>query len=92
MPIVELHRTYNGYAWDFYNHGILTAIQDDNGLKQGEDYNLLCDFSLVLKVLKTTLSELKPIDENDQIIRTLNIVEKNYSYNFSKAYGIISKD
>ncbi|XP_023713841.1 probable ATP-dependent RNA helicase DDX60 [Cryptotermes secundus] len=34
VPIVELNKTYNGYAWDFYNHGIVAAIMNDNGLKQ----------------------------------------------------------
>jgi hypothetical protein len=91
-PIVELHRTYNGYAWDFYNHGIITAIQDDNRLRQGDDYALLCDFSLVLKVIKTSLSELEPIDENDQVLRTFSIVEEKFNDNFWKAYGIVSKD
>jgi hypothetical protein len=90
-PIVELHRTYNGYAWDFYNHGIITAIQDDNRLRQGDDFTLLRDFSLMLKVIKTSLLELEPIDENDPVLRTFSIVEKNFSRHCRKAFGIVSK-
>lgn len=88
VPVVELKETYNGYAWDFYNHGISAAIENDNGLKQGADFDLLRDFALVLKVIKTSLSELEPVDENDQVLRTFNIVEENFYYKFKKAYGL----
>jgi hypothetical protein len=90
-PIVELDVTYNGYAWDFYNHGIMTAIQDENGLKQGDDFIKLYDFALMLKVIKTSLLELEPIDENDQVLRTFSIVEENFNHNLWKAYGITSQ-
>jgi hypothetical protein len=90
-PIVELHRTYNGYAWDFYNHGIVAAIQDDNGLKQGQDFTLLNDFLLVLKAIKTSLSELEPVDENDQVLRTFSIVEEKFNCSFWKAYGHVQR-
>jgi hypothetical protein len=85
---VELNTIYNGYAWDFYNHGIVAAIMNDNGLKQGADFDLLRDFALVLKVIKTSLSELEPADENDQVLRTFNIVEENFYDKFKKAYAI----
>jgi hypothetical protein len=83
---VELDTSYNGYAWDFYNHGIAAAIVNDNGLKQGADFALLLDFTLVLKVIRTSLSELEPVDENDQVLRTFNIVENNFYGKFKKAY------
>jgi hypothetical protein len=85
VPVVELNETYNGYAWDFYNHGIISAIENDNGLKQGADYAMLFDFALVLKTIKTSLSEFEPVNENDQILRTFDIVEKNF-HKFMKAY------
>lgn len=90
VPIVELNKTYNGYAWDFYNHGIVAAIVNDNGLKQGADFSLLKDFSLVLKVIKTSLSELEPLDENDQVLRTFNIVEENFYVKFMEAYDRVN--
>jgi len=90
-PIVELDKTYNGYAWDFYNHGIVAAIKKDNRLKQGEDFTLLKDFLLMLRVIRVSLSELEPVDENDPVLKTFTIIEDNFATNFNKAYGIINR-
>jgi hypothetical protein len=87
-PIVEMDKTYNGYAWDFYNHGVVAAIKEDNRLKQGEDYALLYDFLLVLRVIKVSLSELEPVDENDPVLKTFIIIEKNFNTSFCRAYDI----
>jgi hypothetical protein len=86
VPVVDLETTYNGYAWDFYNHGTAAAIKNDNGLKHGEDYSLLLDFLLMLKVIKTSLSEFESVDKNDQVLRTFNIVEETFDGKFKKAY------
>ena len=86
-PIVELDKTYNGYAWDFYNHGIVAAIKKDNRLKQGEDFALLNDFLLMLRVIRVSLSELEPVDENDPVLKTFTIMENNFSTSFYKAYN-----
>lgn len=83
---MELDTTYNGYVWDFYNHGIAAAIRNDNGLKQGRDYELLLDFLLVLKVIKTSLLELEPIHMDDQVLRTFITVEGKFNDIFEKAY------
>jgi hypothetical protein len=88
VPIVEVDKTYNGYAWDFYRHGISAAIQRDNRLKQGDDFKLLKDFFMMLKAIKTCLSELQPVDANDQVMRTFTIVEHNFRCKFQKAYGV----
>jgi hypothetical protein len=88
VPIVEVDKTYNGYAWDFYNHGIVAAIKKDNRLKQGDDFALLCDFLLMLKVIKVSLLELEPVDENDPVLKTFTIIEENFATSFNKAYGI----
>jgi hypothetical protein len=88
IPVVELDAVYNGYAWDFYNRGISQAIQRDNGLKAGDDFRLLQDFLLVLKAIMTSLSELRPINVNDKVLRTFELVEHNFRLKFHKAYGI----
>jgi hypothetical protein len=87
-PIVELDKTYNGYAWDFYNHGIVAAIKKDNRLKQGEDYALLNDFLLMLRVIRVSLSELEPVDDNDPVLKTFTTIENNFATSFYKAYDI----
>ncbi|XP_069688132.1 probable ATP-dependent RNA helicase DDX60 [Periplaneta americana] len=86
VPLVEMDTTYNGYAWDFYNHGIKKAIQRDNKLKQGYDFSLLYDFLLVLKTIKTTLEELEPVRAGDPVFQTFSIVENNFRSKFAKAY------
>lgn len=88
-PIVEFDKTYNGYAWDFYNHGIVAAIKKDKRLKQGEDFALLNDFLLMLRVIRVSLSELEPVNENDPVLTTFTIIEENFATSFYKAYNII---
>jgi hypothetical protein len=87
-PIVELDKTYNGYAWDFYNHGVAAAIKNDNRLRQGEDFALLLDFLLMLKVIRVSLSELEPVDKNDPVLKTFTSIEENFASSFNKAYDI----
>jgi len=85
---MELDETYNGYAWDFYNHGIVAAIRKDNRLKQGDDFTLLNDVLLMLRVIKVSLSELEPVDKNDPVLKTFTIIEENFATSFYKAYNI----
>lgn len=85
---MEFDKTYNGYAWDFYNHGIVDAIKRDNRLKQGTDFALLNDFLLMLRVIRVSLSELEPGEEIDPVLKTFTIIEENFATSFCKAYGI----
>jgi hypothetical protein len=87
IPVVELDRVYNGYAWDFYNHGVSVAIQRDNRLKAGDDFRLLHDFLLMLKAIRTSLLELQPINGEDKVLQTFRTVEYNFRSKFNKAYG-----
>lgn len=87
IPVVELDKKYNGYAWDFYNHGVSVAIQRDNRLKAGDDFLLLQDFLLMLKAIRTSLLELQPVNGEDGVLKTFTIVEYNFRSKFNKAYG-----
>ena len=87
LPVVELDTIYNGYAWDFYNHGVSVAIQRDNGLKAGDDFRLLQDFLLMLKAIRTSLLELQPVNGQDKVLQTFTTVENNFRSKFNKAYG-----
>jgi hypothetical protein len=87
-PIVPLDKTYNGYAWDFYNHGIVAAIKNDNRLRLGEDFSLLYDFLLMLKVIRMSLLELEPVEENDPVLTTFTVIQEHFAYCFNKAYNI----
>ena len=87
VPIVELDIEYNSYALDFYNHGIAAAIRKDNNLKQGEDFTMLQDFMLVLLSIRTSLAELEPFSEDDDIVKTFHVVTEEFMSKFSKAYS-----
>ncbi|NXN73461.1 DDX60 helicase, partial [Himantopus himantopus] len=57
----------NAYALDFYKHGSLSALTTDNWLNEGDAYCLLKDFSLLIKSIGTSLSELCD-DPNDNVL------------------------
>ncbi|XP_075786303.1 putative ATP-dependent RNA helicase DDX60 isoform X8 [Pelodiscus sinensis] len=42
----------NAYALDFFKHGSLVALKTDNWLNEGDAYNLLKDFSLLIKAIR----------------------------------------
>uniref|UniRef100_A0A8C3XTJ1 DExD/H-box helicase 60 n=1 Tax=Chelydra serpentina TaxID=8475 RepID=A0A8C3XTJ1_CHESE len=44
----------NAYALDFYKHGSLKAMAQDNGIHEGAAYLLLKDFSLAIKAIRYT--------------------------------------
>ncbi|XP_075607951.1 putative ATP-dependent RNA helicase DDX60 isoform X1 [Balearica regulorum gibbericeps] len=57
----------NAYALDFYKHGSLIALTTDNWLNEGDAYYALKDFSLLIKSIGTSLSELCD-DPNDNVL------------------------
>ena len=86
----------NSYALDFFKHGSQTMLIIENKLNEGDIYNLLLDFRLMLSSVKTSLETilLNPNNNNKRndlsMIRTLlcsiTTVEKKFSSNFSKQY------
>ncbi|XP_074003466.1 probable ATP-dependent RNA helicase DDX60 [Numenius arquata] len=60
-------RPLNAYALDFYKHGSLLALTTDNWLNEGDAYYALHDFSLLIKSIGTSLSELCD-DPNDNVL------------------------
>ncbi|PGG98688.1 hypothetical protein GX51_06695 [Blastomyces parvus] len=45
----------NAYLYDFFKHGNINAIDRDNGIRKGDIWFLLNDFSLVLATIVTSL-------------------------------------
>ncbi|NXF72508.1 DDX60 helicase, partial [Sclerurus mexicanus] len=60
-------RPLNAYILDFYKHGSLTALTTDNWLNEGEAYYALKDFSVLIKSIGKSLSELCD-DPNDNVL------------------------
>ncbi|KAF4582000.1 DEAD-like helicase [Ophiocordyceps camponoti-floridani] len=60
---------WNAYIFDFFKHGDLTTLVRDNGIRRGDVWFLLKDFSLVLAMIVTSLENLlsssSPLDDDD---------------------------
>ncbi|XP_063232195.1 probable ATP-dependent RNA helicase DDX60 isoform X2 [Bacillus rossius redtenbacheri] len=87
VPLVDLDTTLNGYAWDFYNHGIVSAIVHDNKLKSGSEFDKIRDFMLVLKAITVTLEDLEPCDSDDPVVRTFRTVTDRFVDLIRKGFG-----
>ncbi|XP_017672013.1 PREDICTED: probable ATP-dependent RNA helicase DDX60 isoform X2 [Lepidothrix coronata] len=70
-------RPLNAYALDFYKHGSLTALTTDNWLNEGDAYYALKDFSLLIKSVGTSLSELCD-DPNDNVLLAFKQLGEKY--------------
>ncbi|XP_064004869.1 probable ATP-dependent RNA helicase DDX60 [Pogoniulus pusillus] len=58
----------NAYALDFYKHGSLIALSTDNWLNEGDAYYALKDFTLLIKSVGTSLSELCDDPEDNVLL------------------------
>jgi len=57
----EGHSPLNAYLYDFFKHGNVQQLENANGVRRGDIWFLLNDFSLVLATLNTALNNfLKP--------------------------------
>ncbi|KAJ7420084.1 putative ATP-dependent RNA helicase DDX60 [Willisornis vidua] len=70
-------RPLNAYALDFYKHGSLATLTIDNWLNEGDAYYALKDFSLLIKAIGTSLSELCD-DPNDNVLLAFKQLGENY--------------
>nr|CAD7431932.1 unnamed protein product [Timema monikensis] len=86
IPLVNINIPLNGYAWDFYNHGIASAIRMDNQLKAGDDFDKLKDFNLMLKTITLSIEELEPTNPDDPVLKTFQKVSSTFNSLFNKAY------
>ncbi|XP_074253107.1 putative ATP-dependent RNA helicase DDX60-like isoform X4 [Saimiri boliviensis] len=57
----------NAYALDFYKHGSLLGLVQDNRMNEGDAYYLLKDFALTLKSISVSLRELCE-NEDDNVV------------------------
>lgn len=83
---METDAVYNSYALDFYRHGIVQAIREDNGLKAGNEFTRLKDFYLVLKALVICLEELEPVEENDPVLESFKSTANAFEEVYKRAF------
>ncbi|XP_067324815.1 probable ATP-dependent RNA helicase DDX60 [Anolis sagrei] len=67
----------NAYVLDFYKHGSLVAMEQDNGMHEGDAYYLLKDFSLALKAISVSLRELCD-NEDDNVVLAFEQLSEEY--------------
>uniref|UniRef100_A0A6I8PLM8 DExD/H-box helicase 60 n=1 Tax=Ornithorhynchus anatinus TaxID=9258 RepID=A0A6I8PLM8_ORNAN len=76
VPLLDLKKSdsrgrrmpLNAYALDFYKHGSITALSEDNGLHRGEVFLLLRDFLLTIQSISISLSELCEKEDDDVVL------------------------
>lgn len=86
IPLVDLNTQLNSYALDFYKHGIVEAIRNDNGLKSGQEYIFLTDFLLILKTIVVSLEQMGGT-ENDIVYANFKKLEASYNRKCNKAFS-----
>jgi hypothetical protein len=67
-PVTEQERggvPWNAYLYDFFKHGDLQALIRDNGIKGGDVWFHLKDFSLVLATIVASLANFLDPDNED---------------------------
>ncbi|KAH0616087.1 hypothetical protein JD844_026924 [Phrynosoma platyrhinos] len=69
----------NAYVLDFYKHGSLKAMEQDNAIHEGEAYNLLKDFGLALKAIRTSLHELCDNEDDNVVLAFEQLCEDYWS-------------
>ena len=84
VPALEHNIDLNAYAYDFFNHGNYKALIQENGLMEGEAYNSLKDFMLVLKSISVSLTEMAP-EDGDEVVIAFKQLAEEFEEKFNKA-------
>nr|XP_012312632.2 probable ATP-dependent RNA helicase DDX60 [Aotus nancymaae]XP_012312633.2 probable ATP-dependent RNA helicase DDX60 [Aotus nancymaae] len=72
----------NAYALDFYKHGSLLGLVQDNRMNAGDAYDLLKDFALILKSISVSLRELCE-NEDDNVVLAFEQLSTTFWEKFS---------
>uniref|UniRef100_UPI00398E78A8 probable ATP-dependent RNA helicase DDX60 n=1 Tax=Pristiophorus japonicus TaxID=55135 RepID=UPI00398E78A8 len=73
----------NAYALDFYKHGSLKALLNDNMLHLGDAYNVLNDFQLTISSISTSLKELCD-NKDDVVVLAFEQLKDTFNQKFEK--------
>ncbi|XP_036914143.1 probable ATP-dependent RNA helicase DDX60 isoform X2 [Sturnira hondurensis] len=73
----------NAYALDFYKHGSLMGLVQDNRMNESEAYLLLKDFSLTIKSISVSLRELCE-NEEDNVVLAFEQLSETFSGKLKK--------
>lgn len=73
----------NSYALDFYKHGSLKGLAQDNRINEGDAYLLLKDFILTIKSISVSLHELCE-NEEDNVVLAFDQLSETFEEKFNK--------
>ncbi|XP_054432048.1 probable ATP-dependent RNA helicase DDX60 [Pteronotus mesoamericanus] len=73
----------NAYALDFYKHGSLIGLVQDNRMNEGDAYQLLKDFLLTIKSISVSLRELCECEE-DNVVLAFEQLSETFSEKLEK--------
>ncbi|XP_053514334.1 probable ATP-dependent RNA helicase DDX60 isoform X3 [Artibeus jamaicensis] len=73
----------NAYALDFYKHGSLMGLVQDNRMNESEAYWLLKDFSLTIQSISVSLHELCE-NEEDNVVLAFEQLSETFSEKLRK--------
>lgn len=76
VPIMDVDSKLNAYVWNFFRHGSVEDMREVNGLKTGDDVQLLRDFHFVIKSIKSSLGKLAP--PGDAVLKSFSILDCVY--------------
>ncbi|XP_029057541.1 probable ATP-dependent RNA helicase DDX60 [Monodon monoceros] len=71
----------SAYALDFYKHGSLTGLVQDNRINEGAAYQLLKDFSLTIQSISVSLRELCE-NEEDNVVLAFEQLSETFNEKF----------
>ncbi|XP_062905575.1 probable ATP-dependent RNA helicase DDX60 isoform X1 [Mobula hypostoma] len=77
---------FNAYALDFYKHGSLAALSNDNGINRGDAFNLIKDFSMVIAAISTSLADMCDRDD-DPVVLAFQQLNEDYHAKLVKVYS-----
>jgi len=74
----------NAYVLDFYKHGQYETIVADNGLVEGQLWNLFKDWSEILKTMAVAFEKQSEYPERDNIVLAFKYLADNFNDQFGK--------
>jgi len=90
IPKISFDVILNGFALDFYNHGIWRCLITDNGIQEGNVFQLLNDFKFALKSIATSLQEMGPDqstgESDDIVVQAFTQLSENFLLRFEEAF------
>ena len=83
LPCIDMEKVRNAYALDFFKHGNVTALSEDNGLRDGDIFHYLNDFLLTIKTISTALEQTAEHEVVTEAFKHLAVVfELRYRKSF----------